>query len=72
MAGILSEGPKQRHRSLAAAVPQLTSDGPADVVEPDPDRFAVLKPEEIPAAFLCAEERNHTTDDRDPFQRWEE
>jgi hypothetical protein len=51
--------------------PALPS-GPADIVEPDPDRLAVLKPEEIPAAFLCAEERNHTTDDRDPFQRWEE
>jgi hypothetical protein len=31
-----------------------------------------LKAEEISADFLCTEERNHTTDDRDPSQRWEE
>lgn len=49
-----------------------SASGPASLVEPDPDRFAALTMEEIPAGFLCAEERNHTTDDRDPFQRWEE
>lgn len=46
--------------------------GPALLVEPDPAGLAVLTTEEIPAGFLCALERNHTTDDRDPFQRWEE
>ncbi|MBA8879989.1 hypothetical protein [Phyllobacterium myrsinacearum] len=36
------------------------------------DIFPAVKPEETSADFLCSEERNHTTDDRDPSQRWEE
>lgn len=39
---------------------------------PDLSGLAALKTEEISADFLCTEERNHTTDDRDPCQRWEE
>ncbi|WP_256440684.1 hypothetical protein [Phyllobacterium sp. 628] len=31
-----------------------------------------LKPDDIAVDFLGTEERNHTSDDRDPFQRWEE
>ncbi|WP_175540720.1 hypothetical protein [Phyllobacterium sp. OV277] len=38
----------------------------------DQDGRLLLKSEEISADFLSSEERNHTTDDRDPSQRWEE
>lgn len=52
--------------------PSTPESGAAYGAVSDQDGSLLLKTDEISADFLSSEERNHTTDDRDPSQRWEE